>query len=262
MERQNIEERMSNDTNFNVALHTVFIARENIPFLEEWIEHHYNLGVTCFMLYDNSAVQDFDEWDYNHGRHRGMIPGRINKYGLNYNKRVNMTDLQIRDVMSRIQSKYDTGVVNYIPWNKKNEDGLVQYFQLEAAADCHQRLKKTDNRWCVSIDMDEFLCTHNNSVNIQQVLCGVQFNRRDQVLLGEMRFKNRWSLISDEFNLNTTSPTVFKLNHVAPWTDSPGKYIYKIHGTAARFSSPHSIKTRRAPRRAKEDQVHIKHYCL
>ena len=39
-----------------IAIHTVFILKENILFLEEWIKYHILLGFNKFYLYDNSKV--------------------------------------------------------------------------------------------------------------------------------------------------------------------------------------------------------------
>jgi hypothetical protein len=38
------------------AIHSVFIIKENILFLEEWIDYHIQLGFNKFYLYDNSKV--------------------------------------------------------------------------------------------------------------------------------------------------------------------------------------------------------------
>lgn len=39
------------------AIHTIFIAKENILFLEQWIDYHMILGFNLFYLYDNSKVE-------------------------------------------------------------------------------------------------------------------------------------------------------------------------------------------------------------
>ena len=38
-----------------VGIHTVFIAKENILFLKEWILYHKYMGIEHFFLYDNSG---------------------------------------------------------------------------------------------------------------------------------------------------------------------------------------------------------------
>jgi hypothetical protein len=40
-----------------IAIHSVFIVKENILFLEEWIDYHIQIGVDAFYLYDNSKVE-------------------------------------------------------------------------------------------------------------------------------------------------------------------------------------------------------------
>ena len=39
-----------------VGLHTVFIARENILFLKEWVLYHRLKGIDHFFLYDNTGA--------------------------------------------------------------------------------------------------------------------------------------------------------------------------------------------------------------
>lgn len=41
-----------------IAIHSVFIAKENILFLEEWIDYHLLIGFNRFYLYDNSKVTE------------------------------------------------------------------------------------------------------------------------------------------------------------------------------------------------------------
>ena len=39
----------------SLGMHTVFLARENIAYLKEWIVYHALLGVQHFYLYDNTG---------------------------------------------------------------------------------------------------------------------------------------------------------------------------------------------------------------
>ena len=64
-----------------IAIHSVFILKENIYFLEEWIDYHMNLGFNKFYLYDNSKVQKTGGC---HNNRRQFIPNEVNKYRVNY----------------------------------------------------------------------------------------------------------------------------------------------------------------------------------
>lgn len=255
--------RLNNMDRF--CIHTVFIARENIPFMEEWITHHYNLGIKCFMLYDNSGVQDYCGWDYDHGRLRGMIPNKINKSGVDFATRVVMTDEQIKERMNIIKSKFPAGVVNYIKWQPKDENGLIQYNQCAAAQDCRDRMYGNQD-WCVSIDMDEFVQLGDNFSSIQDVISPDHIDRFDrftQGKLSEQVYTTRWSLLPEQFDVNSEQIQVFntlKYSKSPAGCSTPGKYIYRVKGSKPVFHHVHSIKTSTRIRSLKAEDIHIKHF--
>ena len=259
-----------------VAIHTVFIAKENIPFLEEWIQYHYNVGVDCFMLYDNTGVQDFDPWDSKHGKLRGMLPNKINKRGIDFSARVKFTNEQVTERLEQIRTKFPDGVVNYIPWQERNTQGLIQYFQKEAALDNYKRIKKMNIDWCVSIDTDEFLTfgkgvtiQDQNETTIKKYLEKLH-SSITSIKLPEQRHPYRWELIPDEFTIACDCPDVYTsaIGMKTPQVrrDLPGKSIYKVTDKTPLYRSAHNItnctgikQTTVASRRWK---IYIKHFCL
>ena len=62
-----------------IAIHSVFILKENILFLEEWIKYHILLGFNKFYLYDNSKVTKSGGCHINH---KCFNPGKVNKYNV------------------------------------------------------------------------------------------------------------------------------------------------------------------------------------
>ena len=50
-----------------IGINSVFIAKENILFLEEWIDYHIQVGFDRFYLYDNSKVQKKNEFNRRSG---------------------------------------------------------------------------------------------------------------------------------------------------------------------------------------------------
>lgn len=135
-----------------IAIHSVFIAKENILFLEEWIDYHMQLGIDEFFLYDNSKVEKVVGFD---APKKFMVPGKVNKYKVNFDKLVNLSDTDIKDILTKIQAKYKN--VNIIEWSPKDKDGKICYFQEKANNDCLAKLKQTDIDWCASIDIDEYI---------------------------------------------------------------------------------------------------------
>ena len=67
-----------------IVIHAIFIAKENILFLQEWLDYHIYLGVDYFYLYDNSKVTKKDGFDA--ANSPLLNPGKQNKYGLNYDE--------------------------------------------------------------------------------------------------------------------------------------------------------------------------------
>ena len=135
------------------AIHAVFISKENILFLEEWIDYHIQLGFNKFYLYDNSKVTKKSAFD---SKNKNLNPGKVNKYNVNYDELVNLNQSQVNEIMDKIVKKYN-GKVNIIEWSPKDKDGNVLYNQKEAHAHCLKRMKLEGVNWCASIDIDEFI---------------------------------------------------------------------------------------------------------
>ena len=171
-----------------IAIHSVFIVKENILFLEEWIDYHIQLGVDYFYLYDNSKVEKLVGFDANK---KWLIPGKVNKYKIDYDKIVNLTDDQINGVLNKIKEKYN-GIVNIIEWSPRDVDGKVCYFQTKAHGDCHDRLKEANVDWCASIDLDEFLVL--NDITLKDYLKSLEGDI-SSVLLAQIEFESRFDNI-------------------------------------------------------------------
>jgi len=140
-----------------IAIHTVLILKENIKFLAEWISYHYILGVDRFYLYDNTGVEAISEFDKTHcGGKKGMIPGKINKYGINYDIMISNDEMQ--KIKSKIQKLFPDGVVNFIKWQPKNKNGNIVYGQNEAINNMIKQLQNENYiDWLISIDCDEYI---------------------------------------------------------------------------------------------------------
>jgi hypothetical protein len=78
------------NSNFKLGIQTVFILKENIPFLEEWIIYHKKIGVDKFYLYDNTGSEFVEN---NNGK---------NKKNIIYNKLVNLNDKQLQNELNKL----------------------------------------------------------------------------------------------------------------------------------------------------------------
>ena len=73
----------------NIAINSVLIIKENILFLEEWLDYHVMLGFNKIYLYDNSKVEKMPEYERSINN-QYYIAQKINKYGIKYDEIVNL----------------------------------------------------------------------------------------------------------------------------------------------------------------------------
>lgn len=170
-----------------IAIHTVFILRENILFLEEWINYHILLGFSKFYLYDNSKINKVTGFDNKPG-HK-IICGKVNKYGVNYDKLVNMTDTQMNDHVKNLCDKYKC--IEIIEWSPTDKDGNILYRQVDAHNDCLKKLKRDNIDWCANIDIDEYIVIKNFD-SISKYILQLPENIKN-IRLGQIRFDSRFN---------------------------------------------------------------------
>ena len=133
-----------------VGIHTVFVAKENILFLKEWILYHKYMGIDHFFLYDNSGSYGYDK-----GLSRPLFErNRKNKYGISYDDIVSLPNAEIADVLDHIRREIPN--VHIVRWQPTDAEGRVRYAQVEAQNDALKRFGPTVD-WMVFMDIDEFL---------------------------------------------------------------------------------------------------------
>lgn len=202
------------------AIHSVFIAKENILFLEEWIDYHILIGFDKFYLYDNSKVVKSGGL---HPTHKCFVPGKVNKYGINYDKIIPLSDQQITQKLKDIQEKYNNTVI-FIEWSPKDKNGLVLHQQANAHNNCLKLLKKNKIRWCANIDMDEYIVLENSDIKtyINSLKKSIS-----NIKMGQIRFESRFNNIEKLVTFINKAELVDQpLNH-------SNKNIYKVSKTSA-----------------------------
>ncbi len=89
------------------GIHTVYIPRENLRFLEEWIQYHLLLGTEYFYLYDNTGSTSLE-----HGN--SIAVNGKNKYGRSFDQ--SLTDAGIEDIEAEIFKKYPADLAGNVNW--------------------------------------------------------------------------------------------------------------------------------------------------
>ena len=143
-----------------VGIHTVFIAKENILFLKEWILYHKLKGVAHFFLYDNTGVTRSSYWAE---RSPHNVNGRVSKYGVPYDELVNLSDAEIRRILDDIQREIPN--VTIVRWQPRDSDGNIMYAQVRAANDALSRYGERVD-WMAFMDMDEFMVSHESVTDL------------------------------------------------------------------------------------------------
>ena len=103
-----------------VGIHAVFIAKENILFLKEWVLYHKYIGVEHFFLYDNSGG----------GGYVKGVPtplferDRKSNYGIPYDDIVALSEAEVADVLDHIRREVpNVHIVRGSPPTPKAESG-------------------------------------------------------------------------------------------------------------------------------------------
>ena len=201
-----------------LAIHTVFILKENILFLEEWIYYHILLGFNKFYLYDNSKMNKVTGFD-NKPNHK-IIGNKVNKYGINYDEIVNMTDTQMNQYVQKLCEKYKC--IEIIEWSPTDKEGNILYNQVEAHNHCLKKLKSDKIDWCANIDMDEYIVIKDFD-NIGEYISSLPTEIKN-IKLGQIRFESRFDntdkLVTDIVNAeiedldrNHSNKNIYNVKH-------------------------------------------------
>jgi len=204
----------------------VFIAKENILFLAEWIAYHYIKGVRQFYLYDNTGVEELADT-----LHKTFVPNKVNKYGFNYEQRVKISDEEISETLDAIKNLYDPGVINYIKWQPKNAEGRILYAQEAAIDDVRERFGTTMD-WLISIDIDEYVVSEQS---LSDLIENVAKQGYSCIEMSEIPAKNRF-LMPDtliiETGIFTIATAANAKKNIFKIKDTTHAYIHSWVGTS------------------------------
>jgi len=183
--------------NFNrnknrLAIQTVFLAKENILFLKEWLLYHQHLGVVKFYLYDNSGVQFGDDNEPIVSNIKIFKAGKISKYGVDYDSLINLTEKDVQKLLSEIINSFD-GDVELIKWQPKDSTGRIVYGHRKSMLHFKKNYGRY-NDWVAFIDMDEYIFSPNN-LNLMEYLRDCDNNKIRCIKIFQKIFECRYSYL-------------------------------------------------------------------
>ncbi len=229
-----------------IAIHSVFIAKENILFLKEWIVYHQLLGVSKFFLYDNSGVQVKCPYAVKTGNPH-LVPGKVNKRGIDYDQIVGMTDDEVQDKQEQLVCEIGSDLVHIVKWQPRDQNGLIVYGQQMAHRDAIRRYGDTCD-WMVNIDIDEFLVC---PLPLSDIVVELENQNCSCGIIGQIKFRNRFDQIG------TRVTDIDDASHEG-FTMSGHKNIFKV--SATRDINVHSWQGEGRSRDMFEGELSFNHY--
>jgi len=162
----------------SLSVHTVYKPQENIGYLKEWLEHHSNIGVDKFYIYDNS-------YSVFGGLHINQNLDFVtqNRYGYTHQYTID----EAKKIQDEIIKNYSVELVDWMPIDKF---GNVTYGYLESMDHLHAN---KNSGLVAFIDVDEFIIKQEN----------FRQSRILQVKYEDRHHYNSVSEISNGFVINT-----------------------------------------------------------
>ena len=169
-----------------LSLMTLFLPRENIFFIEEWLKFHIAIGFNHFYLYNNMGSRWID-WGNN------IKVNNKNKRGESiYALLADKTDAEVQEAFDEILKPFvKKGYVTQVMWQPKDEFGNITYAQEDAFIDYIKNYSgKSD--WVCFTDLDEFIfpLTYDN---IQDFIDGLDKNGYTYVNMAQKCFASRFT---------------------------------------------------------------------
>jgi Glycosyl transferase family 2 len=161
-----------------LGIHTVFLLRENILFLEEWLDYHASIGFDVFFLYDNSNSSGKDDSSIT-----------FNKYGYHIARITSgISDSQLREEFDRIMHRVSAKIV-HVKWEPLDAHGDVRYGQQASIVHYISNYGHMSD-WTAFIDMDEFIYSAGD---IKLTLSGHDARGVGDVVLLQKKFDDRFN---------------------------------------------------------------------
>lgn len=140
-----------------MVIFTVYKPEENLDYLDDWLLHHTNIGVTHFYMYDNGGGNG------NWGIQKEKTDINYSKSGFKHRYGVG----EAREKQIDIFKKYN---VTHKLWQPKDYNGNILYRWNHAVVDFNQNV---NTGLCAFIDIDEFIIK-NEEFKVSR-LNGIQY---------------------------------------------------------------------------------------
>ena len=176
-----------------LGIQTVFILKENILFLREWILYHLEIGFDKIFLYDNTGSIGADSSTSNK-----------NKYDINFSSLVIMSDDEINTEMQQILQDFPNQVY-YEKWQPRDSNNNIVYGQSSSIGHYIQKYGHLTTHTAY-IDIDEFIYSQNN-INIKSLF----ENEITKIEIKQKKFNDRFCILPNSLIISSSN-TITDIN--------------------------------------------------
>lgn len=179
-------------------LHTVYIPREHILFLEEWLLYHEHVGFDHFYMYDNTGSRG----DYL-SKYKNVQKSGRDKRGYDIGSLTgHLSDHDIGAIQRKIFDKFP-GKITYEKWQPLNRDGEIWYGQMQAIQ--HYLLNHAeDEAWTGFFDIDELVVDTQFS-NIKDCILNIVGKWRNvhDLIVPQSSYYNRYKIVDGDVRIRS-----------------------------------------------------------
>ena len=164
---------------------TIFLPREEIFFIEEWLKYHIAIGFTHFYLYNNMGSR----WvDCNNNLE---VTGKNKRNQSIYQLLAHKTDAEVQQDLDRILEPFIAkGYVTQLMWRPKDENGNITYAPDRAFVDYVRKYARYSD-WTSFIDIDEFIVPVSCN-NVQDIIEQIEKQQYTYITLPQKCFASRF----------------------------------------------------------------------
>jgi hypothetical protein len=225
-----------------IGIQTVFILKENIIFLEEWIKHHKNLGFSKFYLYDNTG-----------SRGHASSNKHKNKYNIYYHKIINLKKNEEYTILKKILKKYPE--ITYVKWQPKNKKKKIIYGQGKSI---NHYIKNygTECDWTLFTDIDEFVISKKN-INISKYINYLDKKGITKIFIRQKKFGDRFC-----YPLKKISQITDCVVNIDTKTWAPKNFVKNSSVITKKPHFIHDLSTKGKQKYCKANMIRFNHYNI
>jgi hypothetical protein len=242
-----LKETFMSTPKIKLAIHTVFLPKENNIFLEEWIDYHLNLGFDQIYLYNNHGSTGKGTAGV-----KDMIINKVNKYNIDYENLLIKQDINLQ--LQKLEQKYKN-IVKIINWDYRDKNNNIVYGYAESIQHFMKHYSKLSD-WTAFIDVDEFIYIDANNLTLKQYIQNYDNKNYNKLIIKQKKYSDRFCNLEKAI---TDIDDVIEIN-----TDGWGsKNICKNIDLKPKQGSMHNIKVKNLKlNKCNVNELRFNHYNI